>query len=203
MINEIDGLYWPKDDSECRRAVLPESSNIELVLPLVEDFSVCVQAGGNVGVYPIRLAERFGAVYTFEPDPLNFLCLSRNALSDNIVKFQAALGDERGLVDLAREPHNCGAHYVANEGIVPTLRIDDLGLKSCGLIWLDIEGYELFALRGGERTISDYRPVIAVEDKGLSEKYGVAAGACGEYLSEFGYSRMFGLGRDVVYKCGQ
>ena len=52
---------------------------------------------------------------------------------------------------------------MSGEGAIPTLRVDDLGLKVCDLLYLDIEGYELFALRGSAETIRRCRPVIACE----------------------------------------
>lgn len=197
---EIDGLWWPGDDTECRRAVIPESGNIPRVLELVNDFSACVQAGGNVGLYPKILSERFAAVYSFEPDPVNFLCMTKN-VAEGVVKFNAALGDSRGLVDLDLCPGNCGAHQIGGRGVIPILRIDDLGLQSCGLIWLDIEGYEMPAILGGVQTIASFRPVVAVEDKGLSDRYGYREGDCGKWLAHFGYAERMRIGRDIVYSC--
>ena len=55
--------------------------------------SVAVQAGGCMGMYPRLLSDMFNAVYTFEPDPLNFHCLVANCQRDNIVKMNAALGE--------------------------------------------------------------------------------------------------------------
>ena len=59
-----------------------------------------VCAGGNQGLYPRLLSEIFENVYTFEPDPLSFHCLAANCQKSNIVKIQAALGRERGLVQM-------------------------------------------------------------------------------------------------------
>ena len=63
----------------------------------------CVQAGGNLGIYPKRLASYFRTVYTFEPASDLWPMLLHNAPESNIVKMQAALGDERRLIKVSRE----------------------------------------------------------------------------------------------------
>jgi hypothetical protein len=44
-------------------------------------------------------------------------------------------------------------------------RIDDLGLDDCGLIYLDVEGYESKVIRGAVETIERCKPAIGVEVK--------------------------------------
>ncbi|MDH5244815.1 MAG: FkbM family methyltransferase [Betaproteobacteria bacterium] len=129
-----------------------------------------VQAGGSIGIFPKRLAMSFQTVYTFEPSPEVFPVLCRNAPEANIVRYQAALGDTRGLVgcarvrrDGSRGPIHEGLTHIAGPGVVPTLRIDDLALPVCDLIYLDVEGFELYALRGAVETMLRCRPVLAVE----------------------------------------
>jgi len=130
---------------------------------------VAVQAGGNLGLFPKRLAALFETVYTFEPAADLFAMLQANAPEPNIIKFQAALGDQRQLVATSRhrrdgKPNNHeGITHIAGPGRIPTLRIDDLGLAICDWILLDLEGWELFALRGAHETIARCRPTLTVE----------------------------------------
>ena len=42
--------------------------------------------------------------------------------------------------------------------------MDGLGLEACHLIKLDIEGMEVEALRGAEKTIGAHRPILYVEN---------------------------------------
>lgn len=201
-MNLINGFWWPDHDKDCHPVILHQSRDIEKVLTYVSDFSACIQAGGNVGVWAKTLAQKFGYVYTFEPDPENFECLVRNVPETNVVKLQAAVGVDRGLV-VVKPPdeahkNNCGAYQVFKNGFVPTLRIDDLALSSCGLIYLDVEGYELFALDGAIATIQQCRPVIAFEDKNLPMKYGVDLGEPEKFLETFGYEVAERIHRDVI-----
>ena len=132
----------------------------------VTDWSVCVQAGGCMGMHPRLFSEMFGRVYTFEPDPLNFFCLTYNCQKDNIIKFQSALGHENKLISINRpNSQNTGVNTINEEakGFIPMVTIDSLALDACGLIQLDLEFYELNILRGALETIKKYKPVITCE----------------------------------------
>lgn len=157
----------------------------------VKDYSICVQAGGCHGVYPRLLSDIFQRVFTFEPDPLNFHCLVNNCQKDNIIKINAALGASHGLVKMHRTSmENVGMHKVVSGADVPTFLIDDLDLPSCGLIALDLEGYEIHALNGARQTIEKYHPVITCEVPSLDVR---------AYLKEFGYQEIHRSVADVVF----
>lgn len=198
-IQQIDGVWWPSKDREARPFIMDRATrDLPEMVALCKERRVCVQAGGNVGVWPQLFAQHFDTVYTFEPDWLNFLCLARNAGNNNVVKFQAALGQAREMVGMTGSPANCGARRVDGPGIVPTMLLDDLRLPACDLLQLDVEGYELFALHGARWTIDEYRPVIVVEINGLSDKHGGRA-EIERFLAEFGYTLKTILHRDYVY----
>jgi len=197
------GLLWPAMDQHCAKVIFDTQKDLEVALRYVSSFDACVQAGGNCGVWPRALAAKFRHVYTAEPHPINFTALAWNtAHLPNVVRLQCAFGNERGSVRLHLaddESANCGAYFVADDGHIPTLRIDDLGLQSCGLIYLDVEGYEMKALQGAEATIRSCRPAIVFEDKGLSKKYGARRGDCEKWLmSAFDYVVTERVRRDVI-----
>lgn len=126
---------------------------------------LAIQAGGNCGMYPCLFSKIFERVYTFEPDPLNFYTLVQNCQNDNIVKIQAALGNDHRMIGIALgPPDNVGMHKIAEHGIVPQLCIDDFDWPACDLIQLDIEQYEIYALRGAVETIKKFHPVIQIEN---------------------------------------
>lgn len=192
------GRLWPEADVGAAAAI-HTAADLDRVYPHVKQFDVAVQAGGNCGIWPADLARKFRVVYTFEPDPVNFRCLCANAPAENIFKFNAALGLARGTVGLDLRPTNVGAHQVNGSGDIPTMRIDDLALNACDLIYLDIEGYELPALHGARETIERCRPVIVVEDKGMSERYGIKQGEVEKMIcGDFRYRVVDRPNRDVV-----
>lgn len=194
----VSGIWWPDFDNHAAH-IMDSVNSLNSVLSRVEGRLVAVQAGGNVGVWPLHLAHRFKEVFTFEPDDLNYKCLVRNCGGkENIHAFNAALGDAHGSVSMARIPGNAGASFIRAGRDVQVVRIDDLALEHCDFIALDVEGYELSALKGAERTIRKFRPTILIEDKGLSERYGVAQGEATEWLGALGYSVCAKLDRDII-----
>lgn len=170
MIELWKGAHFEGDPIELKWN-RKDLGNLNSALGLVPGRDVAVQAGGCLGVFPKWLAREFGVVYTFEPSWELFPLLVRNAPEHNIVRFQAALGDGHAMVGVENEirPNDGktvlhpGMSYLVDGGDVPVLRIDDLSLRRCDLIYLDVEGHELNALRGAVGVIGAHRPVIAVE----------------------------------------
>lgn len=168
----------------------------------MKDFSVCVQAGANVGVFPAELARYFDVVYAFEPDVKNYELLLLNTKMDNIVLRNAALGSKCGFVETEpvtdKHKNNTGAVRIKEGGATPVLKIDDLALKSCGLVFLDIEGFELFALRGARDTLQEYKPVVVVEENGRCRDFGVEDMESVVYLQEIGYTVIGKNKKDII-----
>lgn len=195
----LQGYVWPKADTECRKVIFNTQSDLMDAIARTTHREVAVQAGGNCGVWAVALASHFGTVYTFEPDHGNFDCLVRNCPNTNIVKIQAALGDHgEPPMSLKGRPENCGAHYVGDRGPLPVLALDALNLPSCALLYLDVEGYEWRALAGAAETIRRCRPVIAIENKGLSEKYGKTADEVEAFAVSLGYRVVARPNRDLI-----
>ena len=198
-ICEKDGFWWPANDAECRASISNYIDDIDWIMGYCTKFDVAIQAGGNVGAWPKRLAQKFGTVYTFEPDNLNFQCLVRNCPEPNIVKMQAGLGESHAMISLKTLRHNCGAHFVDGNGIYPVFKIDDFKLPACDLIQLDIEGFEWFALKGGFITITNYKPVVVLEMKGLGEKFGYTDYDIEVFMGRLGYEITSRKNRDVLF----
>jgi FkbM family methyltransferase len=155
-------------------------ASIDVVLRLTPGRTCCVQAGGNLGVFGKYLAKSFASVLTFEPSPELFPKMVANAPETNILRFQAALGETPGLVGtVCRRRGNkpAGIHegltHIDGPGIVPTLRLDDFQLPIVDLLYFDLEGFELYALRGSLETVRRCHPVIVVEVNQNAGFYGV------------------------------
>lgn len=195
---------WPAEDRDCRAVVFDWAADLDQVYQHLPSFRNVIQAGGNMGVWPWLMAQRFHHVYTFEPDPRLFGYLCENVPETNVFKYQAALGNKRRMVQMVNDLHernNLGAQFVdpEAEGNIPTVRVDDFRIPDVDLIYLDIEGMELQALYGAYMTIRDNLPVIVVEDKGLSVKYGSAQGDIERWLwHEFKYEVAQRVHRDVI-----
>lgn len=197
-----NGWHWPATGDYTWDVVSASLGLHTAIAPYLKQTNVVVQAGGNGGLMVQPFAEKFKDVYTFEPDPLNFYCLTLNVTGANVHKFQACLGNERAMVSLnTMYANDNGAFFIEGKGKVPVLRIDDLGLDECDLIQLDIEGFEYQALLGGLETIKKYKPVIAVEFcKPWAERYGITETILDDLLiSQLGYTKVTIFDQDRIY----
>ena len=165
-------------------------SALEMMEPRLRGNRTVIQAGGAIGIWPLRLSQFFDNVYTFEPEPTNYECLIQNVAGvENIYTEQAALGKDstkKVQMKLPSKGH-CGAWQIRDGGQIPMIRIDDLNLENVDLIYLDIEGYEHYALEGAAETIKRDRPVIGLEDKGLNGWFNSGENAVKLLTTKFGY----------------
>ncbi len=77
----------------------------------------------------------------------------------------------------------------------------DFNIPNVSIIHLDIEGFELIALRGAQETIKKWKPMIAVEDLGNSENYGYSIDVLESFLNQFGYHEYLPYGSERMYSC--
>lgn len=166
------------------------------ILQNVTDWSICIQAGGHFGLYPLRLAEMFGKVYTFEADAGNFEKLKDTCSDlDNVECYNKALSAYSRTMDVVHlEGGNSGMNVVMPGSQIEAVTIDSLDLPSCGLIQLDIERHELFALMGAIETIEKYKPVIILEGPETTNN------SCNVILEQLGYKFVGRAGVDSVFK---
>lgn len=162
------GLFWVDGDSGSWDGPSKDwLSHREVIFPLVKKFDVCVQAGGNLGLYPMMLSKRFTRVYTFEPHPLSFRCLMKNSMDRrNVYAFNAALSSSNQLCSMSMDfSYNMGMNRTDFDpgGYVPSFLVDQLALETCDLIWFDIEGAEPGAIEGSTQTITKHRPIVVLE----------------------------------------
>lgn len=130
-----------------------------------------------------------GTVYSFEPVLENYLlanlCIQDNNL-ENVRLFNAALGAEVAGLRISTRgkdgAHAGGGSRIKQTGaICSALAIDTFDYDRLVLIQLDVEGFQLHALRGATRTIARHRPIVAVEDR---------QDTCRPFLEERDYRRL-------------
>lgn len=195
---------WPADDTKLVQ-VIDQVGDLQVILEHVRGHDVCVQAGGACGVWPAALAEHFRQVYTFEPDQTNFACLVVNLEGiENVAAYNLALGERWGHGKMAlheSEQNNAGAGYVVAGDDFEICWIDNLVLDKCDLIQLDVEGMELQALKGAERTLRRFWPVVVIEEKALPQGMHEPT-AARQYLEDMGYREVARAHRDVIFAKG-
>lgn len=164
--NETD-WFWIKNDTGAWDGPKQdwETSHREKYYKYLKKADVVVTAGGNQGLYTRLYSNIFKAVYSFEPDALNFHALVRNNQKDNVIKMNCGLGAEAGFLSLNRpDMTNTGMHHFSgNGGIIPILPLDAFNFNRLDLLQLDVEGYEYNVITGAINTIRHCNPVIVLE----------------------------------------
>lgn len=134
---------------------------------------VFVDVGANIGTSTIpALLDGFARAVAVEPEPENLttlrLNLTLNCMSDRVTVVEAAATDHVGTIDLVVRPGTSGTHHVGHAKSpdarlvpVPAVMIDDLvEPDEVGLLWLDVQGHEPAALRGGKRLLEARCPIV-------------------------------------------
>jgi len=202
LIQDARGIWWPADD-EWGREIIPLEIGPAMSWLHAHNkrWGTIIQAGGNVGLYPEALGHTFGHVMTFEPDPVNYECIRRNVGAQNVIWWQGALGERMGACGMVEVmTHNCGAHRIEpdEDGGIPLFTIDGMEMTP-DVIWLDVEGSELPALKGAAETLKRCKPMVIVELKGLGEAYGYTNDDVHAYLEDFGYKLVSEHGNDRMF----
>lgn len=178
----------------------------KIIIDRVPRKTVAVQAGGWQGVYPFLLSNMFERVYTFEPDPINFHCLTRNCQRHNIYKFQAALSNKNGLVTF-EETESSGQHRVVHDRhemfdmrvygkvTVPAMSVDSLDLDELGFMMIDVENYENQVIEGALGTIEKFKPVICAEKSFIEDNDDKLQ----SMLAQFGYKRIVDMQSNMFF----
>jgi FkbM family methyltransferase len=164
--NQTKEIIWDGRDIGCFDILEHEWKELKtFILKMQKNYRVVVQAGGNCGLYPLYLSEMFERVFTFEPDPVNFYCLSHNCKNSKIIKYNTALGNTCGFLNISNEdPTNNGMVKVTKEGTtVYGMTVDSLNLDVVDLLFLDVEGFEYNVFLGAKNTIKRTRPTIIFE----------------------------------------
>lgn len=127
--------------------------------------------GSHIGYYAAYLAPLVRRVYAFEPDSRNFTGLSANAdASPNIEIVRMAVSSRNGTASFFTGPNSSVGSLDDHGGPateVAVTTIDAFATNHAGidvgLIKTDIEGHDLEALRGMQKTVAEFQPVILTE----------------------------------------
>jgi FkbM family methyltransferase len=154
-----------------------EAEEVQLFLELLQRHEVVLDIGANVGFYSCLAASRGKHVVSFEPSPRNLEFLYRNLWENqlrNTEVFPVGLGKQPGLNCL----YGFGgiASFVPGWAqadksrftLVPVTTLDTIAARRFQghklLIKMDVEGFELDVLGGGEQTLDlNPKPTWLVE----------------------------------------
>ncbi len=149
--------------------------------PSIPEGGIVLEVGAWVGTFTREALNRgAGKVVAIEPEPSNYVCLEKNFAQEivekRVILVKAAAWDSDGTARFDHPSFNeWGSLQLGGEGftalrdgdvVVQTRTIDgivhELGLESVGLIEMDIEGTERYALAGAKETLARFNPDIIV-----------------------------------------
>ena len=147
---------------------------------------VVLDVGANIGVHSVVMSQEVGggAVFAFEAQRIIFNMLAGNiALNSlsNVLCFHNAVTDTPGLIDIPifdyGRPMSFGSvefgglqiedigqkPIVGQSEKVTGLVIDQMDFQQIHFMKIDVEGMERQVLRGAEKSILKFRPLILIE----------------------------------------
>lgn len=204
-----NGIYYQLDLSDTVDWYIyygfkEESRQAFYKLMLTGDHIVDIGANvGDVSLNAAKICGENGKVHAFEPDPINYQRLQNNLRLNhftNIQTHQLGLGDNVGTFVMRRvSDGNQGMNRIVNHppGGKATIEIEVTtldnffeknGIERVDLIKIDVEGFEYKVLKGAEKTLNRFQPVLFIEldDQNLSEQ-GSSAKELVQFLEEKGY----------------
>lgn len=170
---------------------------------LMKPGGVILDVGANIGYFSLLCAQWMkgvGIVHAFEPFPSTISRFERNldlnpSLRSVVRINRFALSDFIGTVGMnAPDSGNSGCNYLNSEAPfavnVTTLDsfVESQKLQRIDLIKIDVEGSEVALLRGAERTIERFRPVLMVEVNPFAlGRFGKTAAELVKLIGSHGY----------------
>lgn len=156
-----------------------EDNENKIIMECVQDNDIVLDIGANVGLYTILLNKyKNCSTYSFEPIKYTFDLLNKNLKINNLNTkiYNIGLSNENKVENFYFNYKEIAASSMRdlredkdNTEIVQCniRKLDDFvaeeGISNIDFIKIDVEGAELFALRGGAKSINKYKPIIFCE----------------------------------------
>ncbi len=162
---------------------------------------VCLDIGANIGNFSLfasKVVGNTGKVFAFEAHPATYRYATRNiALNNmkNIICEQKAVGESQGSISFSNDSYDDVNHVQKGGGVlVEMITLDDYAPlsnnKVISFMKIDIEGYELFALKGATKLLQKTRYI-------LFESYEKSAVSYGYHVEDV-YSFFLQNGFDII-----
>jgi FkbM family methyltransferase len=162
-----------------------------------------VDVGANIGIHSLLAAKLVcpeGKVYAVEPHPRTFrflqgnICLNRFT---NVHAIQAVVGQQEGTAHLT-STRSDDMNHVSKSGLQVEQHpldsiIPDVPIR---LLKIDVEGFELFVLKGSQRVLRNTEAVYFEASEQFFQRFGYSTSDVLQFLSEHG----FDTGRPPDYR---
>jgi FkbM family methyltransferase len=156
-----------------------EGITLKNILPIIPKDMNALDIGANVGYWSLNLAQTVNLtqkVFAFEPIKSNYERivehLKVNKMENKVTVFNVGLGDKIDRADFnisELDKSNKSKTFNASlrqsvTGVCDIVTLDSLveenNIVNIGFIKIDVEGYEIKALRGAKNFLEQNRPII-------------------------------------------
>lgn len=161
-----------------RKGEIPKS----FIRKFLPDAPVIIEAGAHVGIDTLEMSRVWpkGSIHAFEPVPDIFAKLAENTKGlRNVKLYPCALGAATGTArifvsggtsdgssSLLEPKEHLTEHpevHFNSRIEIPVMTLDDwsekYGVRNADLLWLDMQGNELAAMKAGERILGTVRAI--------------------------------------------
>ena len=183
MIEKITDTLWGiKGDThiskwarDSKGFTVSGDAALSAALKFIKPGDLVLDVGCNIGRHSWHYGKAVGPdglVIGFDPNPEAIECCKFNCIGKNFEFLNYGLANTNGQAAFVESP-NTGASFlypnVVDQSpykVIQVRRLDDLHIyseKTINLIKMDVEGYEVAALRGAEEKIHEAMPVMVIE----------------------------------------
>jgi FkbM family methyltransferase len=184
--SSISAALWVSGDAR--------NDDVDFLRLALREGDTYIDCGANIGHLAMvarRIVGDAGAVTAIEANPRVYgYCvgnLELNHMAD-VVTLNVALGEARGTVRITDRRDDDQNRVGEGDAEVPLRPLDELiGDVHVNLLKLDVEGYELFVLRGATRTLANTDVVYCELSASNSERFGYRPSDAEQLLLDAGF----------------
>lgn len=165
-----------------------QKHKLDMALKFCRSRGVAVDVGGHCGIWAREMMKLFRWVHSFEPVKEHRDCYEANQAGDNYTLYPCALGEKDGRASIKTREGSSGDSWIVPGGTFEVKTLDYFDLAP-DFLKIDTEGFELYVLKGGEKTLRKHKPCVIVEQKPghASRNFGLKDTEAVDYLETLGY----------------
>ena len=214
MTSRFDGIRLAVDAEDHRTAPIEiinfgsyEPEETKVIRRIAKQMNTMLDIGSNIGWYSLMSAgiNASATIHAFEPIPSTFKRLERNCRLNGFESIvnchNYGFSGQKGSFPFYFYPQGSGNASMQNLGERENVTIVDCELRILDSVldWLnpskyidfikcDVEGNELFVLKGGKDLLAKHKPILLLELlRKWSAKFGYHPNEAISFLEELGY----------------
>ena len=185
---------------------------------IIKPGDICWDIGANIGFYTCLLAAQVGdngRVVAFEPASRTYGYLKENV---SLNQFTNVTVVNKGLSDRQEQRHlyyaeaglaegTASLKYADGRAASERVTLDTIDtlfreLSAPNFVKIDVEGYQLEVLKGGEYYLKTHAPLLIAELKDVGETNREAFKEIEDYLTDLGY-QLYEIRKHSIRRCNR